>query len=78
MAYIELVTLDGGSLTPDKYIMDVFGPYSSTIGNKFTLMHGNTRPHVERIVIEYLQEVNIPVLGWAANNPNLNPIDHVT
>ena len=79
--HTDLVLLDGGSLTADRYIKNILEPhvvpYAPFIGNDFLLMHDNARPHVAKIVTEYLQEVNIPVLGRPACSPDLNPIEHV-
>lgn len=41
------------------------------------LMHDNARPHIARIVHEYLDEVEIPRMIWPARSPDLNPIEHV-
>ena len=40
-------------------------------------MHDNARPHVARIVNEYLHEVNIRTLNWPPRSPDLNPIEHL-
>lgn len=60
----ELVILDGGSLTADRYMRDVLEH----------VMHNNAHPHCARIVTEYLLEVKIPVLGWPTNSLDLNTI----
>jgi hypothetical protein len=79
--HTELVSINGGSLTADRYIRDVLEPhvlpYAPFVGNDFRLMHDNARPHVARVVRDYLREVNVPVLNWPACSPDLNPIEHV-
>ena len=51
--HTELVLLDGGFLTADRYIRDILEqhgvPYAPFIGNDFLLMHDNARPHVAGI-----------------------------
>lgn len=77
----ELVVLERGTVTADRYIRDILAehvvPYAPFVGDEFVLMHDNARPHVARIVTDYLQEVNIPVLDWPACSPDLNPIEHI-
>ena len=40
-------------------------------------MQDNVRPHVARIVTEYLDTVGIRRLPWSARSPDLNPIEHI-
>jgi hypothetical protein len=40
-------------------------------------MHDKARPHIAGIVQQYLQEVQLPVLEWLAQSPDMNPIEHV-
>lgn len=81
MARTELVVLQGGRLTADRYITDILEPhvvpYAPFIGEEMLLMHDNARPHVARIVQDYLQEVEIETLAWPARSPDLNPIEHL-
>lgn len=77
----ELVTVNGGTLTADRYTRDISEdhvvPYAPLIGDEFVLMHDNARPHVARIVRAYLAEVGIPVLDFPASSSDMNPIEHV-
>lgn len=41
------------------------------------LMHDNARHHVARVVVEYLDEVNIQRLQWPPRSPDLNVIEYV-
>jgi len=80
-ARTELVVVDGGALTADRYIRDILQdhvvPFAPYIGENFVLMHDNARPHVAHIVTDFLNEVGIPTLNWPACSPDLNPIEHV-
>lgn len=77
----ELVPVNRGTMTADRYIRDILQqhviPYAPFVGPEFILMHDNARPHVARIVRDYLDEVGIPVLDWPAFSPDMNPIEHV-
>ena len=41
-----------------------------------TLQHGNARPHVARVVTDFLTQQNVNVLPWPAVSPDLSPIVH--
>jgi hypothetical protein len=62
-ARIELVVVNGGAMTADRYIRDILEPhvvpFDPFIGNDFMLMHDNARPHIAQIVNEYLGTVEI-------------------
>lgn len=80
-ARTELVIIQGGRLTADRYITDILEPhvipYAPFIGQEFLFMHDNARPHVARVVQDYLQDVEIATLPWPARSPDLNPIEHL-
>ena len=40
-------------------------------------MQDNAKPHVARIVTEYLAEVAIETFDWPACSPDVNPIEHL-
>ena len=65
----------------DQYITEILQPhvvpFAPFIGNDFLFMHDNARPHVARVVQEYLEEVEISVMDWPARSPDLNPIEHL-
>ena len=41
-----------------------------------TLQHDNARPHVARVVTDFLTQQNVNVLPWPAVSPDLPPIEH--
>ena len=41
-----------------------------------TLQHDNTRPHVARVVTDFLTQQNVNVLPWPAVSPDLSPTEH--
>ena len=77
-ARTALVRIDRGRLTAHRYITDILEehvvPFAPYIGDNFMLMHDNARPHVARIVQQYLQEVGIRTMVWPPRSPDLNPI----
>lgn len=80
-ARTDIVSLRGAPLNSDRYITDILSehvvPFAGYIGDNFILMHDNARPHVARIVQNYLNEVNIETLDWPPRSPDLNPIEHL-
>lgn len=80
-ARTELVSLRGASLNSQRYINEILAehvvPFAGYIGNDFLLIQDNARPHVARIVQDYLHEVGIETLNWPPHSPDLNPIEHV-
>lgn len=77
----ELVILNEGTVTAQRYIEQVIRPYvvpfAQRIGAEFKLMHDNARAHIARATREALDEAGIQVLPWPANSPDLNPIEHM-
>jgi hypothetical protein len=80
-ASIELVVVNRGAMTANRYIKDILEPhvvpFAPFIGNDSILMHDNARPHIAQIVNEYLDTVEIHHMIWPARSPDLNPIEHV-
>lgn len=80
-ARTDLVFITRGALSASRYITEILEdhvvPYMGYIGDNFQLMHDNARPHVARIVTQYLEEVGIRVMQWPARSPDLNPIEHM-
>ncbi|KAH0816635.1 hypothetical protein GEV33_006156 [Tenebrio molitor] len=65
-ARTELVVVNGGAMTANRYIRDILEPhvvpFAPFIGNDPILMHDNARPRIAQI---------------PARSPDLNPIEHV-
>ncbi|ERL88653.1 hypothetical protein D910_06037 [Dendroctonus ponderosae] len=70
-----------GGLTAVRYIEEILAihvvPYVDYIGDEFTFMHDNARPHTARIVQYYITEVGFRVMEWPVYRPDLNPIEHL-
>lgn len=68
------------TMTAEKYrnevLVPIIYPHRQQMGQEFTLMHDNARPHTARVVTSWLQEHDVSVLGWPAQLPDLNPIEH--
>ena len=45
--------------------------------NNVTFQQDNARPHVARVVRDYLTQQNVDVLPWPAVSPDLSPIERV-
>lgn len=80
-ARTELVIVDGGALTAQRYITDILEPhvvpFAPFLGDNFIFMHDNARPHTANIVRNYLNDVGITQMDWPARSPDMNPIEHV-
>jgi hypothetical protein len=80
-ARTELVVVNGGAMTANRYIREILEPhvvpFAPFIGNDSILMHDNARPHIAQIVNEYLDTVEMDHMIWPARSPDLNPIEHV-
>lgn len=76
----ELVIIENGSLTAQRYVTDILEPhvmpFAPFIGDDFIFMHDNARPHTAHIVNRYLFEVGITKMNWPARSPDMNPIEH--
>lgn len=70
-----------GFLTAQQYldsvVQPIVRPFAGAVGENFHLMHDNARPHVARIVTNWLTNEGIDVLPWPAQSPDLNPIEHM-
>lgn len=77
----QLYVLQRGTLNAERYVRDILEPHVAPhrylIGANFLLMQDNARPHVARVVQEYLNEENIQKMEWPAHSPDLNPIEHL-
>ncbi len=66
----DLVVIDGGALTAVRYrdevLEPVVRPLAGALGQDFTLMHDNARPHTARVAQSYLEQEGIDVMEWSA------------
>jgi hypothetical protein len=53
------------------------GNKSTFWANNVTFQQDNARPHVARVVRDYLTQQNVDLLPWSAVSPDLSPIKHV-
>ena len=45
--------------------------------NRFVFQQDNTRPHIARLSMNFLQANNVNTLPWLSRSPDLAPIEHV-
>lgn len=80
-ARTELVPIRTRSMNAQYYLENIIVehvmPFAPFVGPNFLFMQDNARPHVARQVIGYLNDVNIPLLEWPPNSPDMNPIEHL-
>ena len=80
-AHTDLIFVENCTLNAHRYVEDVpqevVIPFYHFIGDGFISMQDNARPHVARVVTEYLVEVAIETFGWPACRPDVNPIEHL-
>ena len=75
----ELVVI-AGNLNTVHYREDILLPHVVLFLQAhpdMTLQHDNAIIHTARSVRDFLQEINISVLPWPANSPDLNPIENI-
>ena len=52
-------------------------PFIQAQANNVTFQQDNARPHVTRVVRDYLTQQNVDLLPWPAVSPDRSPIEHV-
>ena len=70
-----------GNLTGIRYHYEVLSlhvlPFLQVHRRHIILQQDNTRPHVARVVTDFIAQQNIPTLPWPAFSPDLSPMEHV-
>jgi hypothetical protein len=61
----------------DEIVQPCVIPFIQAQANNTTFQQDNTRPHVARVVRDYLTQQNVDLLPWPAVSPDLLPIEHV-
>jgi hypothetical protein len=61
----------------DEIVQPYVIPFIQAQANNTTFQQDNTRPHVARVVRDYLTQQNVDLLPWPAVSPDLLPIEHV-
>ena len=76
----DLLVIDGnltGQRYRDEVLRPLVVPFLMQHGPGITLQHDNARPHVARIVQQYLMQQHVNVLPWPARSPDMSPIEHL-
>jgi hypothetical protein len=67
-----------GNLTGIRYRDEIVQPYVIPFikaqANNVTSQQDNARPHVARVVRDYLTQQNVDLLPWPSVSPDLSPI----
>jgi hypothetical protein len=70
-----------GNLTGISYRGEIVQPYVIPFihpqANNVTFQQDKARPHVPRIVRDYLTQQDVDLLPWPAVSPDRSPIEHV-
>lgn len=70
-----------GNLNAQRYINEVLVPevipFLRQNGPNLNFQQDNARPHVARVVNDFLNQNNVDRLPWPALSPNLSPIEHL-
>jgi hypothetical protein len=61
----------------DEIVQPYVIPFIQSQANNVTFQQDNARPHVARVVRDYLTQQNVDLLPWPAVSPNISPIEHV-
>ena len=67
-----------GNLTGTRYCDEILQAHvvPFVCQHAVMLQHDNARPHVARVVTDFLTQQNVNVLPWPAVSPDLSPIEH--
>lgn len=53
------------------------GPYIAAVVVGFLLVYDNTRLHVTRVYMQFLNDKGNDPTDWSSHSPDLNPIEHL-
>lgn len=56
---------------------EVFLPFGEKIGGGFIFQQDNDPKHCAKSVKAWMEEVNLPLLEWPSQSPDLNPIEQL-
>jgi hypothetical protein len=75
------LVVPAGNLTGMRYRNEIIQPYVIPFiqaqANNVTFQQDNARPHVARVVRDYLTQKNVDLLPWPAVSPDFSPIEQV-
>jgi transposase len=61
----------------DEIVQPYVIPFIQAQANNVTFRHDNARPHVARVVRDYLTQQHVDLLPLPEVSPDLSPIEHV-
>ena len=76
-----LLVIINGNLNAHCYLEEVVRPHvlSFVRGQRrnMTFQQDNARPHITRLIMNFLRHENVLVMAWPSMSPDLSPIEHV-
>lgn len=69
----------GNSAVYCKILNEVLFPSAKTLkrGNRWVFQHDNSPKHITKETKEWLKKINIKMLEWPDQSPNLSPIENL-
>ena len=61
----------------DEIVQPYVIPFIQPQANNVTFQQDKARPHVPRVVCDYLTQQDVDLLPWPAVSPDRSPIEHV-
>jgi hypothetical protein len=69
----SLLVVEDGYLTGRRYVI----PFIQAQANNVAFQQDNARPHIVRVVRDYLTQQNVDVLPWTTVSSDSSPIEDV-
>ena len=77
----DTLVIINGNLNAHRYLGEVVRPHVLPFvrgqRRNMTFQQDNSRPHVARLIMNFLRHENVLVMAWPSMSPRLSPIEHV-
>ena len=61
----------------ENYAVSTVKSHAKKIKKKFLFQENNAPVHTARVARSFLESLNIKLLSWPAQNPDINPIENI-